>query len=415
MRIAIFIEGEFIPSYSGASNRFHYLSRHLQELLDVEIIIILCDRGWYDIDRIKKEKFTTYILHPSDFYNKSEVLKRILLIEKPDILQFANLENAIFQGIPLSLELNTYLVFESHFDDIEFGKSIGVSNKRLDKLSKLSSVFGKSFDTVIALSSDDVIQIAERLEILKESISIIPSGADIFDFSANLSNINNKKAVFLGNMFFQPNANSVYQIKDVISPQIPEFNFYICGDVPNQMRRFIESEKFVFTGKVENLNLVFKESTIALAPITGGAGMRIKILNYLLAGIPVITTSDGARGFPDKSLLIVEDDLDKYGTIIKNLVNDYELYQQYSIQGRDYILKNLSWQKVAIKVHDIYKCVLLKPRIDKKLFDPKLFSFVQEDPTWLEEANSKMKNYNAINSINNYTYLLIRNENVYEY
>jgi hypothetical protein len=48
-KVAIFVDGEFIPSFSGATNRFHYLSRALQKFTDTEVVIILCDRGWSDI------------------------------------------------------------------------------------------------------------------------------------------------------------------------------------------------------------------------------------------------------------------------------------------------------------------------------------------------------------------------------
>jgi glycosyltransferase involved in cell wall biosynthesis len=51
-------------------------------------------------------------------------------------------------------------------------------------------------------------------------------------------------------------------------------------------------------GFLEDLEPVYARSRGMLAPIIGGSGVRVKLLESLRAGIPVVTTSDGALGLP---------------------------------------------------------------------------------------------------------------------
>ena len=53
IKLAVFVDGDFIPSYDGASNRFHYLSRYLSKQ-GIDLTIFHGYRGWSNISLIKK-------------------------------------------------------------------------------------------------------------------------------------------------------------------------------------------------------------------------------------------------------------------------------------------------------------------------------------------------------------------------
>ncbi len=61
-----------------------------------------------------------------------------------------------------------------------------------------------------------------------------------------------------------------------------------------------------YVGYVDNLCKVLSVSDLEVAPLVGGMGIKMKILDALSNGIPVLTTPDGARGFIEPNPLIVE-------------------------------------------------------------------------------------------------------------
>ena len=384
-KVTIFVDGEFIPSYSGAANRFHYLSRALQEHTDTEIIIILCDRGWSDIKQIKRESFKTYLVHPKLFKNIN-FLTLILKKEGVDIIQFANLELAIEVGMQLSNNLNKHLIFEAHYEDYEFAKSVGASENTLDNILFLQNTFGKYFDKVIALSAEDA-KLSRNMRINQEDITVIPSGVYLDDFSKSCFDDLSKKIVFFGNIYFDINLKAVEAIKNTMYRKLADagFKFYIIGDISRAEKEKLRDNKFLIIGKQEKLIKYFNKSTIALAPIFKGSGIRVKILNYLNAGIPVVTTSEGARGLRRKDLLIIENDLGKYPTLIEKLVKERKTLINLSKLGRRFVRENMSWEIVSKLVSKEYDYLLKTPVIPKEIAVHKILKLKFGDPVWIKE------------------------------
>lgn len=385
-KVAVFVDGEFIPSFSGASNRFHYLSRALEEYTDTEVVVILCDRGWSDVKQIERENFKTYVVHPGLFKN-IDFLTEILENESIDIIQFANLELAIEIGIPLSNRLSKPLVFEAHYGDFEFAKTVGASQKALKAILFLQNTFGKSFDKVIALSGEDF-ELSRNLKIKQSGVSAIPSGVNLAEFPDNCFNGHSKRIIFLGNLFFDVNLKAVKEIKRIMYGALKKFGytFLIIGDISSREKRKLEDKGFSFTGKSADLFESFKNTSVALAPVLGGSGIRIKILNYLNAGIPVITTSQGARGFDRKDLLIIEDDLSKYPALIQKLIDERKTLSRLSELGRKFVRANMSWEVIAKSVSKEYDGILKKPALSKRRAVDKILKLQFEDPAWVKEV-----------------------------
>lgn len=390
-KVAIFVDGVFIPSYSGASNRFHYLTRTLQQNTDTEMIVILCDRGWSNLKQVSREKFKTYLVHPALFKN-IEFLSKILTREKVNIIQFANLETAVELGIQLSYKLNIHVVFESHYEDYEFAKSVGANKETLQKVKYLQNNFGKYFDKIISLSGEDTGK-ENNLKIDPTTIAVIPSGVNLNDFPVSCFNINSKKLICFGNLYFEANLKTIKEIKKVIYKELSGngFKFYMIGDISLKDRNALEDKNFIVTGKQAILFKSFNNTTIGLAPVTDGSGIRIKILNYLNAGIPVITTSQGARGFRRKELLIIEDNLPNYPNLIRELVTEKTRLLKLSKEGRKYIRGEMSWEKISAIVSAQYDNILSRPVKNKTDAITILQNIEFNEPPWIKEMIDKKR------------------------
>lgn len=390
-KVAIFVDGVFIPSFSGAANRFHYLTKTLQEHTNTEMIVILCDRGWSDIKQVKKESFKTYFVHPI-LYKNINFLTEILKKENVDIIQFANLELAIEIGIQLSNNLNRHLVFEAHYEDGEFAKSVGASKSVLENIEFLQNTFGKCFDKIIALSNEDH-NLSKNLKVKTSNIAVIPSGVNLKDFPKNCFSLFSKKIIFFGNLFFEVNIEAMREIKKMIYKELEStgFIFYMIGDISETVKKAIEDKNFIVTGRQNNLFEKFSKTTFALAPVLQGTGIRIKILNYLNAGIPVITTTQGAKGFKRKDLLIIEDDLTKYPKLIDELVKNRKKLINLSRVSRKFVRENMSWQKISELVSMEYDNLLKKPVVPKGHAVGKVLKLKFNDPPWIKEMIDKKR------------------------
>ncbi len=390
LSVGVFIGGDFIPSYAGATNRMHYLSHYLQKI-GVRVVIFHGYRGWTDLRLISREPFKTYIFPIDRYYSDLDFLANLIRKEGIRIIQFNDLEPIISQGIKLSQSTGAYVVSESHYVVSRLAKSIGASIARIRSIRGLEAVIGSVIDHVICLSEDDKPKLRSAMRVFDNRISVVPSGVDLKEVKYLGPNFDSKTVLFLGNLYFEPNADAVRSIHTYVLPTLRQkgFRFLVVGDCPPVLKRKYESRDFQFVGPVRDLNVVFRQATVALAPIQESTGLRIKILNYLAAGLPVVSTSQAVSGISNTKHIVIENDLRKYAEIISDLFENKRSTTRRSVAARRFIENNFDWYKVALRVASVYSKILSRPVKDKSKFINLPLEFHIGQPAWLEEAERK--------------------------
>lgn len=393
MKVGIFVDGDFIPSFDGASNRFHYLSRYLQRI-GVDVVVFHGYRRWSDVELIKKEPFKTYFISIDSYYKDLDFVSSLVNKEGIDLIQFDNLEPILIQGAKIASRTNTRLVSEMHYCVSDLAKSLGAPASRIQEVREAEYLTGKFIDHVICLTDVDATRLTSLMNIRGDRISVIPSGVDLEEVKYK-NRAGNKSIVFLGNLFFEPNERAVRKIHRFIYPELSKegYKFSIIGDCPKYLREELESRNFIFCGTIDDLNQAFSDAVIALAPIDEGTGMRIKILNYMAAGIPVIASSQAITGLKDVENIAVEDNLKKYPKLIRELANDHG---KTNLEGKNLRIlaeSSYGWESIANKTKDIYKKILDRPIIDKNSNLHLLNQVNAQEPVWLEEAIQKKRFY----------------------
>lgn len=118
-------------------------------------------------------------------------------------------------------------------------------------------------------------------------------------YSGERSMKTNNDLLFFGNMGRPENYNAVIDFIEHILPRIKTngVRFVVVGGNEEKIKKY-KSEKVVITGYVEKPDIYFANSALFVAPIKQGAGIKIKVLEAMSSGIPVITTDVGIEGIP---------------------------------------------------------------------------------------------------------------------
>ena len=112
-----------------------------------------------------------------------------------------------------------------------------------------------------------------------------------------------------------------------------------------------------FVGQAPAIEPFFLESQAFVCPIFAGSGIRIKILQALSYGLPVVSTRLGAEGVPvehGKSILLA-DTAPAFGEAIQRLVTNKKLQVQLARNGRTEINKHYSPSVFQKRIHEILK------------------------------------------------------------
>lgn len=144
----------------------------------------------------------------------------------------------------------------------------------------------------------------ENIELLKrEGISekkcqwLIPFYYDMREIQRKS---NNRDILFYGAMSRKENYLSAEWFINNVMSLLDEYDirFVILGGNPPDILTKYESDRIHVTGFVEDVRPYFSNSMCLVAPLVLGAGIKVKILEALSAGIPVLTNSIGIEGIP---------------------------------------------------------------------------------------------------------------------
>ncbi len=109
-----------------------------------------------------------------------------------------------------------------------------------------------------------------------------------------------KNFISIGNFLHEPNWQTVLQLKKLwknIKNQLPEAEIHIYGAYASEKVFQLHNEKegFIIKGRAENVESVFSQAKVLLAPIPFGAGIKGKLLESMQFGLPNVTSAVGAE------------------------------------------------------------------------------------------------------------------------
>jgi glycosyltransferase involved in cell wall biosynthesis len=123
--------------------------------------------------------------------------------------------------------------------------------------------------------------------------------------------------LFFGQMSRQENEDAAIWFIEAIWPDVrrahPSARLIVAGADPTPAVRARAREDIVCTGYVERPEDLLAKAQLSIAPLRLGAGIKIKVVDALAAGIPTVATSIGAEGVRPSELLTIADDATGFG------------------------------------------------------------------------------------------------------
>ncbi len=107
---------------------------------------------------------------------------------------------------------------------------------------------------------------------------------------------------------------------------------------------------------VEDLHLVYKQTKIAICPMLTGTGIKVKIVEALAYGIPVVCNERGLDGLPAKSNngCLVTNNAATFANYMEQLLEDEPLYHQLSNEGIMLVRENFTKENMYLKLDEAF-------------------------------------------------------------
>ena len=124
----------------------------------------------------------------------------------------------------------------------------------------------------------------------------------------------------------------------LVRQRLPEVRLVIAGrDAPPWLRRLARRTAGVeFLGPVEDAEPLYLRARLFVEASRSGGGTRLKVLNALARGLPVVASPEGAEGLEvvDKEHLLVSASPESMAEAVCRLVGEEDLWRSLSENGR---------------------------------------------------------------------------------
>jgi sugar transferase (PEP-CTERM/EpsH1 system associated) len=219
----------------------------------------------------------------------------------------------------------------------------------------------KRFEAVTAVSDEDRRALFDAMKSERE-IPVIPIAVDA-DAEQPIPRAEGARGILsLATMMWPPNVDGVMwfarSIYPMVRQHVTDSRFYVVGQRPvAEVRALPESDPSIdVTGYVPDASPYISKSACLIVPLRSGGGMRVKILEALARGIPVVSTTIGYEGIdliPGKHLLVA-DTPEEFAAAVVELLRDPQRGAELAAAGRERLLERYDWKAVCPAMDAVY-------------------------------------------------------------
>ena len=222
---------------------------------------------------------------------------------------------------------------------------------------------------VVAVSREDAAMLKERFGV--SGAVVVDNGVDVkyFALGAAERRPNPKQILFLGSLDWRPNLDAIDVLLARVMPQVlaaePEARLSIVGrnPPPALLRRLRREPNVDLHADVEDVRPYLARSAVMAVPLRIGGGSRLKILEAIAAGLPVVSTRIGCEGLifeAGRDLSVVESEDEMAAALVETIRNPARAAEMVR-HGRTVIDAHYDWSRLADRLEQVWFDLASRP------------------------------------------------------
>lgn len=239
--------------------------------------------------------------------------------------------------------------------------------ENLWKLRRLEKSAARELKSTVVCGPDDKVFMRREVDAAAE-IFVLANGADpkVFDHAQFPPQPDPKPTVlFCGAMDYTPNIDGLKWYFEEADPalrdSVPDRQILIVGKSPvPEVLAYGELPGVTVTGEVPDVRPYYQRAWLQMVPLRIGGGTRLKIVESLAIGCPVVSTTIGAQGLDlvDGEHLSLADSGYDFAGAITEMLDDASIRERLADQGRQRTLDRYTWHALGEQLSQYYESLL---------------------------------------------------------
>lgn len=360
--------GHQVTLLSLNTSKHHYnlsmLPRSVSEQIKVEAV---------DINTDIKLTAALRCLITNKAYNIQRFYSIAFEKKLADLLKQNDFDLVILEGLPILLYIDlikqnskAHISYRAHNVEYEIWDRLSLNSDHvLKKLYyKILAKQVKSFEATQIVKADSVIAISARDEKMIHHLCkspksyVAPACINTQGIQVDRTHTQYNSLFFLGALDWLPNKEGLIWFIELVWPniirQLPNTMLYIAGrNTPDEIRKY-NGTSIKVIGEVEDVSTYMNQHQIMIVPLLSGGGMRIKIIEAMLFGKCILSTTIGAEGIEDANTIVRSDQAAAFAEQAVLLLTNVNKQKEIGNKAREIALKKYDAMEVSQALLSFY-------------------------------------------------------------
>jgi len=190
-------------------------------------------------------------------------------------------------------------------------------------------------------------------------LAVVPNGVDTAELAGNFGSPEPNTLIYPGALSYDANHDAMAYFLSAIFPLIrhecPDVRLRVTGRATSaQIAALPNTEGVEFTGYLDDVRPAVAGSWVEIVPLRKGGGTRLKVLEALALGTPVISTSKGVEGLalqPGRDVLVADTPADFAAQTLR-LLKSPTLRADLSAHGRRTVA-SYDWSQSVARLEEL--------------------------------------------------------------
>jgi len=242
----------------------------------------------------------------------------------------------------------------------------------LKKVQSLQKKVLKHMDAILCVSEAEA-NFTKSVAPVNTKVWTVPNGVDTNFFCPASAQKQDPIILTIGGMSVFRNVDATVWFTQGMFPKIkqtiPDAQFWIVGSSPDKEVLALQTiPGVVVTGEVEDVRPYYEKARVCVASFRFGEGTRLKILEAMAMGVPIVTTNAGCQGIEvvnGQHVLIANTEADFCDRVIE-LLHNPQRAQTIAVAARALVEQKYEWKEIVgalePKLQQIVQKAILKER-----------------------------------------------------
>ena len=222
------------------------------------------------------------------------------------------------------------------------------------KTTRYEAQLFKKFDLCCMVSEQDRQASLQMLPGYQGPMEVIPNGVDCDHNRPGRAAVTPHSLIFNGALTYSANYDAMRyfltEIYPLIQGTVPDITLTITGSTVGVNLSELPIDANVrLSGYVDDIRPLVSGSAICVVPIRDGSGTRLKILEAMALGTPIVATTKAAEGIEARhgEQLLIADEAATFADCVVSLLQDSALRQRLATNARQLVEARYDWSLIG--------------------------------------------------------------------